>query len=267
MTDAIQEGYILLARKVRKSPLWQALKASHRLVMIELLLQAQFKDGDVARNGEILHLKRGQIATSYQQIVDDIGDKEITVKVVRNAINKLEKYDFLAKDEAKARAKKGLLLTIVNYEVYQNPHNYKGKAKGKDEGKAGAKQGQSEGKAGAINNNVNNSNNVKNDELIPYVEIIQYLNQAANTNYRHSTKKTKDCIQARWNEGFRLDDFKRVIDIKCAEWLSDSKMNKFLRPETLFSNKFEGYLNQKEVTYAQTQTRSNDYSEYDGLSL
>lgn len=85
----------------------------------------------------------------------------------------------------------------------------------------------------------------KEREEIPYVEIIQYLNQTAITNYRHSTKKTKDCIQARWNEGFTLDDFKKVIDIKCKEWIHDPKMNKFLRPETLFSNKFEGYLNQK----------------------
>lgn len=162
MSDHIPEGYILLARKIRKSSLWHSLKASHRIVMIELLLQAQFQDGDVVRNGEIIYLKRGQVATSYQMLADDIGDKEITVKVIRGAINKLEKYGFLAKDEAKVRAKKGLLLTINNYCNYQNPENYKGKDKGNDEGKEGAKQGQSKGKARAINNNVNNANNSNN---------------------------------------------------------------------------------------------------------
>ncbi len=163
--EQIPEGYVLLARKIRKSTLWQSLKATHRIVMIELILQAQFKDGDVVRNGEVLRLKRGQIATSYKQLVDDIGDRDITVKVVRNAINKLVNSGFLAKDEEKARAKKGLLLTIVNYDVYQTPENYKGKVTGGDAGNEGAKQGQSEGKARAINNNVNNdlNNDLNND--------------------------------------------------------------------------------------------------------
>lgn len=80
---------------------------------------------------------------------------------------------------------------------------------------------------------------------IPYSEIIDYLNKKAGTNYRHTTKKTQSLIKARFNEGFTLDEFKTVIDKKVAEWLRDPKMNKYLRPETLFGNKFEGYLNQK----------------------
>lgn len=36
-----------------------------------------------------------------------------------------------------------------------------------------------------------------------------------------------------------------MIDIKTAEWLHNPKMNKYLRPETLFGTKFESYLNQK----------------------
>lgn len=80
---------------------------------------------------------------------------------------------------------------------------------------------------------------------IPYVEIVTYLNDVAGKNYRSSTNKTKDLIKARWNEGFRVDDFKKVIDVKWDEWSNDQKMKKFLRPETLFSPKFEGYLNQE----------------------
>ena len=51
-------------------------------------------------------------------------------------------------------------------------------------------------------------------------------------------------IEARFNEGFSVEDFKKVIDVKTQEW-KDSNMEKYLRPETLFGNKFEGYLNQK----------------------
>lgn len=86
---------------------------------------------------------------------------------------------------------------------------------------------------------------LSNKDIVPFAEIIDYLNQKTGTGFRTSSKKTKDLIIARWNEGFRLDDFKRVIDIKAAEWVNDATMAKYLRPETLFSNKFEGYLNQK----------------------
>jgi len=81
-------------------------------------------------------------------------------------------------------------------------------------------------------------------EVIPYVEIINYLNDAAGKNYRSSTRKTKDLIKARWNEGFTVDDFKKVINTKNAEWKNDEKMSKFIRPNTLFGTKFEDYLNQ-----------------------
>jgi hypothetical protein len=150
--DYIQEGYIILARKIRKSSLWKSLKATHRLVMLEILLQAQFKDGEVARNGEIIFLKRGQLATSYQQLVDDIGDKDITIKVVRNAINKLIKHEFLVKDEEKAKSKKGLLLTISNYDLYQNPDNYKGQIRSENESKVEALSNRSESKTSFLGN-------------------------------------------------------------------------------------------------------------------
>lgn len=76
-------------------------------------------------------------------------------------------------------------------------------------------------------------------------EIITYLNSKTNKNYRVNSQKTKTLINARINEGYKLKDFKKVIDIKISHWLNDEEMNNYLRPETLFSNKFEGYLNQK----------------------
>lgn len=82
------------------------------------------------------------------------------------------------------------------------------------------------------------------EDKIPSREIIDYLNKVANKNYRHDNNKTKTLIKARWNEGFRVNDFKKVIDIKSSEWLSNDKMSKFLRPETLFGTKFESYLNE-----------------------
>ena len=103
-----------------------------------------------------------------------------------------------------------------------------------------------------LNTNILNTNLIKEEKYkkeekceIPYVEIIDYLNLKTKSHYKYNTNKTRDCIKARWNEGFRLEDFKKVIDNKSKEWLGDPKYENYLRPETLFGNKFEGYLNSK----------------------
>ena len=77
--------------------------------------------------------------------------------------------------------------------------------------------------------------------------IINYLNEKINSNYRVKNKVTQSKIIARLNEGYKVEDFKIVIDKKVKEWFDDEKMRIYLRPETLFSNKFEGYLNAPEV--------------------
>ena len=77
-----------------------------------------------------------------------------------------------------------------------------------------------------------------------YIYIVDYLNQKAGTKYKASSKKTQTCIHARLAEGFTEDDFKAVIDKKCAEWLG-TEFEQYLRPETLFGTKFESYLNAK----------------------
>ena len=74
---------------------------------------------------------------------------------------------------------------------------------------------------------------------------VDYLNLKTGKHYKHSTGKTKRCIEARWNEGFTENEFRKVIDNMTSQWLNDEKMNQYLRPETLFGTKFEGYLNQE----------------------
>ena len=83
-------------------------------------------------------------------------------------------------------------------------------------------------------------------------EVIEYLNEVLGTDYKPTSKKTKDLINARLKEGFTVEDFKTVIYKKAKQWADDPKMCKYLRPETLFSNKFEGYLNEKApLTFAE----------------
>lgn len=74
-------------------------------------------------------------------------------------------------------------------------------------------------------------------------EVLDYLNEKAHKRFKHIETHYK-FINARAKEGYDLDDFKYVIDVKTDEWLNND-MNKFLRPATLFqASKFDGYLNQ-----------------------
>lgn len=95
--------------------------------------------------------------------------------------------------------------------------------------------------------------------LIPFDEIVHALNEAAGTRYRSSSAKTRGLIHARWAEGYRLPDFLAVIDTMAAEWAGDPKMAKYLRPSTLFSPKFEDYVNRG----PRTRKEADGYAEYD----
>lgn len=78
-------------------------------------------------------------------------------------------------------------------------------------------------------------------------EIIIYLNKSASKNFRSNKADTIKSIKARLNEGYKIDDLKKVIDIKTSQW-KETEWDKYLRPKTLFGNKFEDYLNEKIIT-------------------
>ncbi|WP_369355568.1 conserved phage C-terminal domain-containing protein [Lysinibacillus capsici] len=95
-----------------------------------------------------------------------------------------------------------------------------------------------------LKDNMSSDQKEQSKDCTPYEEIVSYLNEKTRKSYKHKTAKTRTLIKARFNDGFTLDDFKRVIDIKSSQWLKDSHMSQYLRPETLFGTKFEGYLNE-----------------------
>ena len=100
-----------------------------------------------------------------------------------------------------------------------------------------------------IYNSSSSSNNSKSND---YKEIVDYLNNKINASYKYTTKKTQQLISARKKEGFGVDDFKKVIDNMFNKW-NGTEYEQYLRPETLFGTKFEGYLNQQPTRQTQTQ--------------
>ncbi len=90
-------------------------------------------------------------------------------------------------------------------------------------------------------------------------EVIDHLNKKAGTSYRKDSKKSLNRISDLLAQGYGADEMKCVIDKKHAEW-NATVMERYLRPETLFGDKFEGYLNQK---CSAAQNKNGKRLEYD----
>lgn len=119
-----------------------------------------------------------------------------------------------------------------------------------------------------ITDNINNNISLvptepgRHGDPVPYQAVIDYLNQVCGTKYHATTAKTRECIRARWREGARLEDFKRVIDRKARDWLNTDRAE-YLRPETLFGEKFEGYLNAPESKPKKKAIQFNTFHQRD----
>lgn len=191
----------------------------------------------------------------YQE-EDLAADFDFNIEFVQFALITLEKYSMITRYQD--------ILFIKNWEEYQS---IEGLEKVKEQNRirqARYKEKQRQLTLGNVTTNVtaNVSGNAEvtesnatdidkeldkekdiDKEKIPYTDIIKYLNNKTSKSFK-VTQKWKDLIKARWNEGQRLDDFKKVIDVKTGQWINNQEMNKYLRPATLFGNKFDDYLNE-----------------------
>ena len=86
-------------------------------------------------------------------------------------------------------------------------------------------------------------NTIKTYEENIYSEIVNYLNATAGKNFKPNLRLAQTKIDERLKEGYLLEDFKKVIDIKCKKWLG-TKWADYLTPTTLFGDKFGIYLNE-----------------------
>lgn len=89
-------------------------------------------------------------------------------------------------------------------------------------------------------------------------KIIDYLNSKVGSKYRYTSEGNNKHIRARLNEGYTIDDFKTVIDKMVINW-TGTEYEQYLRPSTLFGNKFENYLNIKIKQSAQSQVTRKEW--------
>ena len=241
-------GWIKLYRELGDKPIWLESTSDQRSVLMALLMMVNYEPNKWEWQGKQYECMPGQVITSLPKIAERSG-KGVSIQNVRTALKRFEKLGFLT-DES---TNKNRLITIVNWAIYQGSDDEPNRQTNK----------QLTGNQQAANRQLTAIKNIrtkegKNKEVkdiveqepdpIPYREIVDYLNQKTGKSFKHSAAGNKKVIKARWNEGYKLDHFRRVIDQKCQDWLNDEKMSQYLRPETLFGNKFDQYLNQRNRT-------------------
>ncbi len=234
----IPGGYILKPRAIMESSLMR--KPPHIRETWDLILILAAHSDKICCGRKI---RRGQIILSYQDIIEKLSwyvgyRKEYYSRhQIQTTMKTLTKAGMITT----TKTRHGVLITVLNYSKYQNPRNYENHNE---------------------NHNVNHNENYNENQTHqlykeerrknkkpppPFETIITDLNGRARTRFKSNSKKTRILIRARFDEGFTVDDFLRVHQIKCSEWKNNPEFSKYLRPETLYGLKFEAYLNQKEV--------------------
>jgi hypothetical protein len=107
-------GWIKLHRKILKSDMWRNLNSAQRDVAITILLMASYDEGEAETEEGIIKTKPGQCFCSLETIREKCA-KDVTIQNVRTALKKLEKWGFITNESSK----KGRIITVVNWEVYQ----------------------------------------------------------------------------------------------------------------------------------------------------
>lgn len=165
MPEKINDGYILLSRKITNSDIFKK-PPLYAKVWVYLLAKAQHSD--------YKGLKRGQIFTSIEKIREDlswyVGYRKVTPTKdeIYNIIRWLRFCDE-GNDEhnnsttmiTTTKATHGLLISIENYSFYQDPKNYEDNDEGNDE--KATKDMRPPSPSNNINKNVTRKN--KNEQL------------------------------------------------------------------------------------------------------
>lgn len=149
------EGWVKIHRQIQENILWSDKPFSKGQAWIDLLIMANYADGEILSKGAVVHIKRGQVFRTQKNLADRWG---WSIKKVRTFITLLETQK-MATSEGIAQ---GTLITIENYSVYQ------------DEGQAEALQEDIvEGRQRAVEGRQKKKNKNKDKFTPPTVEEVR----------------------------------------------------------------------------------------------
>jgi len=226
-----------------------------KAVFLHCLIEAEIIDKPHC--GEML--EKGSFVTTSSRLAAELN---LSRQQVRTALDKLVSTSNITKTSTN----KNLILKVVNWEVYQDkkgnsnhqnnqqinqpitnkqPTNNQQKDNNiytyKDIYTLKDKEFKNERIKEDLNTTFVHFEKDEKGEMIPYKEIVEFLNEKTGLNLRHTTNKTRDLIKARWNEGFRLEDFKSAI-VNAVKFRTKSNGEidtRYLMPKTIFNGSFE----------------------------
>jgi len=244
-----KQGWVKLYRKITDSLVWS--DPNQLKLWLLLLVKANHEEKRFIFNGQEVYVASGQMVTGAHAIASEFNegatrDNQVSWRQLWRWVKRFEKEQMLT---IKSTTKYSVI-TILHWNEYQGNDNQVSINR------------QSNDNQVSTNKNDKNEENEKKSTI--YSPVVDYLNQKAGTKYKSSGKNTQTLIRAREKDGFKLDDFKKVIDNKTAEW-QGTDMEQYLRPITLFGTRFESYLNQKPVKPKQRQNFTQNNDQYSNL--
>lgn len=168
----IPGGYILLSRKLIESEIWRK-PPLYLKIWIYLLSKAQHK--------EYKNLKRGQLWITYQDIMEDCSwmvgarKEKPSKSQVFNILEWMRNTCSESNDESNSKATtnetmitttkatRGILITIENFNVYQNSKNYESNSENNDES-----NDENSPNTTATRNRINKNDNKNNNNISIY---------------------------------------------------------------------------------------------------
>lgn len=112
--DNETSGWVKLHRDLANKAIWKCSTPEQKVILITLLLMANHDSNQWEWQGKKYTVQPGQFITSLSSIAENAGPG-ITIRNVRTALEKFEKYEFLTSKSTN----KNRLITIVNWDFYQ----------------------------------------------------------------------------------------------------------------------------------------------------
>lgn len=223
------KGFVKLDRKILD---WEWYKNQNtKAVFIHCLLKANYKE----KKYQGITIPRGSFLSSENTLAKELN---LSRQNIRTAIKHLILTKELTKKLTKVQGTECTLFIVQKYDLYQSTNQALNqetnfsltttkKEKKKKENNNGRRKQQPE-------------------PSLQVIEVVEYLNEKLgkkeNSKFKATTPDTMKKISARLKQGYTLEELKKVVDVKCDEWLG-TDYAKYLRPKTLFSeSNFESYL-------------------------
>ena len=225
----MQKDYFILKRSIVTDQLYFLEKFSKFQAWQDLIYLANWDTGSVKQGFDIINLERGELCHAEDYLCQRWRWSKGKVRRFLNWCVKDERLTI--RQIVTGSNQRRNVVKLVNYDKHQIPLKYSSNTLDNTDSNQDSNQ---------TNNNPNNKPNKSN--IVE--EILNDLNRLTGKNFRHTTKDYVKTINARLNEGYTLEDFKKVNKTKFEEWKHDAQFSRFLRPATLYCAKhFYIYLN------------------------